>query len=103
MALKNTWVDKVNNQDVVDAEDVNSIARAVMDLEDAGVDGATFTPAVSEEGVLSWTNNKGLENPPPVTIKPIVGVDYFTDADKTGIVSSVLAALPTYNGEVESV
>ena len=31
--------------------------------------GATFTPAISEEGVLSWTNNGGLENPSPVNIK----------------------------------
>ncbi len=26
-------------------------------------DGATFTPAVSNEGVLSWSNNKNLANP----------------------------------------
>ena len=34
-----------------------------------GEDGATFTPAVSEDGTLSWTNDKGLENPAPVNIK----------------------------------
>lgn len=34
-----------------------------------GDDGATFTPSVSADGVLSWTNNKGLENPPAVSIK----------------------------------
>lgn len=28
------------------------------------IDGATFTP-VLVDGVISWTNNKGLENPPP--------------------------------------
>lgn len=32
-------------------------------------DGATFTPSVSAEGVLSWTNDKELENPEPVDIK----------------------------------
>ena len=31
--------------------------------------GATFTPAVSVDGVISWTNDKGLENPDPVNIK----------------------------------
>ena len=31
--------------------------------------GATFTPYVSESGDLSWTNNKGLENPTTVNIK----------------------------------
>lgn len=34
-----------------------------------GEDGATFTPSVSEAGVLSWTNDKGLPNPDPVNIK----------------------------------
>ena len=34
-----------------------------------GTDGATFTPAVSEDGVLSWSNNGGLENPAPVDVK----------------------------------
>lgn len=35
----------------------------------AGENGATFTPSVSTDGVISWTNDKGLENPPPVNIK----------------------------------
>lgn len=34
-----------------------------------GGNGATFTPDVSEDGVLSWTNNGGLPNPDPVNIK----------------------------------
>lgn len=38
-----------------------------------GKDGATFTPEVSEEGILSWTNDKSLENPEPVNIKGPVG------------------------------
>ena len=40
-----------------------------------GEDGATFTPAVSEDGVLSWTNDKGLVNPNPVNIKGKDGED----------------------------
>ncbi|MBQ6430847.1 MAG: hypothetical protein IJJ99_03095 [Oscillospiraceae bacterium] len=31
-------------------------------------DGATFTPHVSSDGILSWTNDKGLPNPEPVNI-----------------------------------
>lgn len=31
--------------------------------------GATFIPAVSDTGVLSWTNDKGLTNPASVNIK----------------------------------
>lgn len=34
-----------------------------------GEDGATFTPSVDSAGNLSWTNNKGLTNPPTVNIK----------------------------------
>ena len=33
-----------------------------------GVDGATFTPHLSESGDLSWENDKGLENPETVNI-----------------------------------
>lgn len=33
-----------------------------------GKDGAIFTPHVSEAGVLTWTNDKGLDNPEPVDI-----------------------------------
>ena len=34
-----------------------------------GPAGTTFTPAVSADGVLSWTNDGELENPDPVNIK----------------------------------
>lgn len=34
-----------------------------------GKDGTTFYPHVSEDGVLSWTNDGGLPNPPSVDIK----------------------------------
>lgn len=33
-----------------------------------GQNGATFTPAVSAEGVVSWTNDRDLPNPAPVNI-----------------------------------
>ena len=34
-----------------------------------GVDGATFTPSVGSDGYLSWTNNKGLNNPAPAYVR----------------------------------
>lgn len=34
-----------------------------------GENGATFTPTVSSNGVISWSNDKGLANPTPVNIK----------------------------------
>ena len=37
--------------------------------EGGGADGATFIPHLSEDGVLSWTNDRGLPNPKPVNIK----------------------------------
>ena len=62
--------------------------------------GATFTPNVSPQGVLSWTNDKGLPNPAPVLLSagldgkdgkdgldgkdgytPVKGVDYFDGKD----------------------
>ena len=34
-----------------------------------GVDGATYTPSVSQDGTLSWTNNGNLPNPEAVNIR----------------------------------
>lgn len=33
-----------------------------------GTDGVTFTPSVSVEGIISWTNNGSEENPDPIDI-----------------------------------
>lgn len=35
----------------------------------SGENGATFTPAIDSDGNLSWTNDKGLDNPETVNIK----------------------------------
>lgn len=113
MALKDTWVDKINGVDINSAEDINQVAQAVIDLEDnqqevvKGEDGATFIPSVSANGVISWTNNQNLPNPDPVNIKgekgddgytPVKGTDYFTDAEKAEFVQAVIASLPIWNG-----
>lgn len=39
----------------------------------ANAAGITFTPSVSPEGVISWTNDGGLPNPSPVNIKGLKG------------------------------
>lgn len=50
--------------------EANEIARDVQSQAESGdLDGATFIPEVSEEGIISWTNNKCLENPVPRNIK----------------------------------
>ncbi len=45
--------------------------RAIQGLQPGkdGQDGATFTPAVSADGTLSWTNDRSLPNPDPVNIR----------------------------------
>lgn len=51
-----------------------------------GKNGTTFIPSVSDDGIISWTNDGGLSNPSPVNIKgtpgdpgytPQKGIDYF--------------------------
>lgn len=53
-------------------------------------DGATFTPHVSDAGILSWTNDKGLPNPAPIDLKefvvdpsdiPVVPMDIITSGN----------------------
>lgn len=48
--------------------DIDSKGAVYIRGED-GEDGAIFYPSVSPEADLSWTNNKGLENPPTVNIR----------------------------------
>lgn len=140
-----------------------NVGAKTINIGGKGDDGATFVPSVSDDGVISWTNDKDLPNPEPVNIKgakgdkgdkgdrgerglqgiqglkgekgdkgdkgdpgengkngkdgtngangkdgadgytPIKGTDYFTEADKAEMVSSVIAALPVYDGSVTSV
>ena len=63
----------------IDNCEVNEDGHLIVTLTngnviDAGyvgsVDGATFIPHVTDDLILSWTNDKGLENPEPVDISP---------------------------------
>lgn len=49
---------------------------------ESGKNGVTFTPSVSEAGILSWTNDGGLANPDPVNIKGDAAV--ITESDVAG-------------------
>ena len=53
-----------------EVEEAIDIAQSVRDDADAGkFDGATFLPTVSEEGIISWTNDQEKPNPEPRNIK----------------------------------
>ena len=69
-------------------------------------DGVTFTPIVTSPSddklTLSWKNDGGAENPESVTITapkgadgytPVRGTDYWTEADKTAILSDAFDKL----------
>lgn len=64
-----------NSKDIAShSQSIESLDGRVYILENldppgAGEDGATFIPSVDEDGNLSWTNNKGLDNPETVNIK----------------------------------
>lgn len=65
--------------------DAGTILVPQGDRGETGGKGATFTPSVSEAGVLSWTNNGGLTNPTPVNIKGPKGDDaVITASDVAG-------------------
>lgn len=57
-----------------------------------GINGVTFTPSVSEDGTLSWTNDGGLENPAPVNIKgadaDAASVDAYTRTETDNLLNS---------------
>ena len=59
-----------------DTEWTNLVALSELkgNQGDKGTVGAHFTPSVSDDGVLSWTNNGELENPQPVNIRGPQGV-----------------------------
>ena len=51
-------------------DEVQAVKDILLEARDSGeFYGATFTPSVDKDGNLSWTNNRGLENPVTVNIK----------------------------------
>lgn len=70
-----------------------------------GANGVTFTPSVSAAGVLSWTNNGGLTNPSPISIKGPKGDDAVITASDVENWGFTKNAMPksggTFTGEVK--
>lgn len=54
---------------IVTITDVNGAKSFEVLNGENGDPGATFTPSVSADGTLSWSNDGGLPNPEPVNIK----------------------------------
>lgn len=54
-------------------------------VADGFFDGATFVPSVGEDGYISWTNDKGLDNPASVDIRGPKGAD--------GVVTSLASGM----------
>lgn len=54
---------------VTNRDSVNTVILPKGADGGTGSQGATFTPHLSEEGILSWSNDKGLTNPTPICIR----------------------------------
>ncbi len=66
----------------LETEEKQSLVKAINEAISrggGGSTGATFTPSISEEGTISWTNDKGLENPHPVNVKGDEGGHYIPE------------------------
>jgi hypothetical protein len=73
-------VRETNEAERIGAEEERDVAEGLRELSESGREAAeelrviadrtraTFVPSVSPDGVLSWTNDKGLENPAPVSL-----------------------------------
>ena len=60
-----------NNIETTVSQKTNNLQLNVSSSR--GKDGATFIPSVSNDGIISWTNDKNLPNPTPVNIKGAKG------------------------------
>ena len=63
-------IDQWHNEVLGVIGEMNTFKEELIGMRDSGeFDGATFTPSVSETGDLSWTNDRGRENPKTVNIR----------------------------------
>lgn len=100
---------KLNSNDLPYAID-NALAQAKASGEfdgPQGEQGPKGDPGISGvyvgAGDMPENCNVQIDPSGDVTLVPVRGIDYWTDEDKAEIVSSVLAALPVYDGGVIAV
>ena len=92
MSLKDTWKNKTDGVDDVLAEDINSIAEAVIEIEESGVGSAEKSPYIGDNGNwYEWNDiqqgyvDTGVKANGEDGYTPQRGIDYWTDADKAEI------------------
>lgn len=64
----------------------------------AGENGATFTPHVSADGTLTWTNDKGFANPAPVNITGPQGIQGIQGKSGTDGFSPIISVAAITGG-----
>ena len=85
----------VSGEIVITAKNLNEIQDSIIALEDKG---EGTTPYIGDNGnwyiggIDTGKPSRGAAGAPGKT--PVRGTDYWTEADKQEIVSSVIAALP---------
>ena len=83
LVYKNLSVDS----EVESSDEFTALQAAISRAENL-TDGTTFTPTVSEDGVLSWTNDGGKANPEPVNIKGEDGAFRVNVTSSDGVYSA---------------
>lgn len=77
-ALKELYPDIIEqwyNEVLGVIDDVNVVKQGLLDMRDSReFDGATFTPSVASNGDLSWTNDRGRDNPDTVNVRGPNGI-----------------------------
>ena len=72
----------------VESSDEFTALQAAISRAESLTDGTTFTPTVSEDGVLSWTNDGDKPNPEPVNIKGEDGTFRINVTSSNGVYSA---------------
>ena len=114
----NNYVDSTSKADIktyVDTTSKSELDTYVESVSKKGIDnyviekekeikGATYTPTISPEGILSFENDKNLANPEPINImgpvgpvgpKPVKGVDYYTKEEEDKFTAETLKLITT--------
>ena len=81
-------------ENIIETEVSSNIVETESDslIGTPGIDGVTFTPSVSQEGIISWTNDGGLSNPTPINIKGEKG-DKGDKGDKGNVWSDTVKSI----------